>query len=154
MSTQDIAFDLPDPFNIKPTYVATPLTGIGKVAAGTVVYSTAAGTATLSAGQLKAPLVVKDGAGGIATTFTLPSAAAVISAFGGLRQVQVGDVFFVPVVNLASTAATFAVGTGGSGANVVVPLYAAPTSERYLTLTIGPSAAPADQTVPATYTLL
>ena len=132
MSYPDIDVNLPDPFKGHPTYVSVPLTRTGHVEGPTIIGGTTTTTVTLTAGQYLAPIIISPLATA-AVNVTLPTALQLESAFGSYRQVQVGDVFTVQVINLGSAAgaATF---TGGTGPlTVTIPIAgAAGTNVHYL----------------------
>jgi len=117
-SISSYPFGLPDPFGITPNHVQVPLTQIEHISAGQILNSTS--SLQLAGPQLLGPLVLNM-TGASTGPFTLPTANQLQIAFGGKHQVNVGDVFAIPIFKMASDAnsVVFLSNTGGTGTKTV-----------------------------------
>ena|SRR5271170_1583404 len=148
MSAPSISTQLPDPFSHFPSYVSAPLSRAGHTNASQVVGTV--GSQTVSATQLLAPLLLNNtGAGSV--TITLPDSFSLSNAYGNnsfptfisnqinsfsalpSSQVQVGDVFTVPLIKLPTDTGSFTIspGVGGSGSKTLNSYTGASDAEAY-----------------------
>lgn len=148
MSYPSVPVNHPDPFSQFPGYISVPLSKISHITAGQNLGATGV---TISAPQCTAPLVVTPTS---SQTFTLPSAATLCDIFGTANQVQVNDVFAIPVLNLGSGAPTFTAGTGGSGSKTLAVYSAANTVYQLLVIQFTNNNPAGSLPSTATYTLL
>lgn len=136
MSAQSVAFGLPNPFHIGPSYRAVPITKAVHIPVACTLNS--GSTGAINASQCLAPFIL-DYSATATGAFTLPDAFSLSQAYGNSNistsisslipgysaipstQVQVGDVFTIPVVipSTSSQGAVFSAGTGGSGTKSV-----------------------------------
>ena len=130
MSFASVPVNLPDPFSITPHLATVPLTKTFHVSGVQVLTGT---TTTLGGSQLVAPLILNIATGGTGA-YTLPGAYALANAFGSANQVQVGDLFVVPVFSLnAGTGGFFADPSSGAGSTFIAP-YVAPLKQSALSI--------------------
>lgn len=136
MSAQNIPLELPNPFHLAPSSRAVPISRTVHVPAVQTLNS--GSTGALVAGQCVAPFILNYSATATGA-FTLPDAFSLSQAFGNSSisttisnqipgfgqipstQVQVGDVFAIPVyvVSSSTQGAVFSAGTGGTGTKPV-----------------------------------
>ena len=172
MSAQFIQLALPDPFYQTPSTVTAPISGITHIPAAQVLTLSGGGTVSVNvtAAQLLSPLVLNDIAGAIGEIF-LPDAFTLSNALGNndainavgilipgftplpSTQIQVGDVFTIPVYQLSTSNSPggtfFFPSTGGSGVHYFNN-YATSGNHEALTIqftAVGPSLATCSYTL-------
>jgi hypothetical protein len=138
MSYQSIPLALPDPSYQQPSNVNAPISGVTHISgAQTIAFTVPASNTTVSAGQCLCPFIINNSSGGpcairLPDAFTLSNAYGnndAINAIGVLipgfsplpsTQVQVGDVFAIPLVvqSTSNAQVIWGSGTGGSGAHI------------------------------------
>lgn len=143
MSAQSVSFGLPNPFHVTPSRVAVAISKVSHVPVACTLNS--GSTGAINASQCLTPLIL-DYSAAATGAFTLPDAFSLSQAYGNSNistavsalipgfspipsvQVQVGDVFSIPIVipSTSSQGAVFTAGTNGTGSKAVAA-YAAGT---------------------------
>jgi hypothetical protein len=136
MTSQSISGGLPNPFHVGPSHIAVPISRVSHVPVACTLNS--GSTGSLSASQCIAPFIL-DYTSTATGAFTLPDAFSLSQAYGNSSistaisalipgfsvipsvQVQVGDVFTIPIVipSTSSQGAVFTAGTGGTGSKAI-----------------------------------